>query len=136
MIEQVGLTDAIKRYPMQLSGGMRMRVSLARALVTRPRILLLDEPFAALDELTRQRLDEQLYDLWRQRHMTVLFVTHSLSEATFLAQRVVVFSQRPGRVVADLPIDLPLLRPAELRVERHFNELVGLLHQTLVREGA
>lgn len=135
-IESVGLSDAISRYPAQLSGGMRMRVSLARALVTRPRILLLDEPFAALDELTRQRLDEQLYGLWRRGGMTVLFVTHSLSEAAFLAQRAVVFSKRPARVAADIDIDLPLDRPAELRTERHFNELVLQLNRTLEREGA
>src|SRR5207248_2499769 len=83
-IDQVGLTDAIRRYPAQLSGGMRMRVSLARALVTDPSLLLLDEPFAALDEITRQQLDEQLRELWIARKMTVVFVTHSINEAAFL----------------------------------------------------
>ena len=99
-IEQVGLADALRRYPAQLSGGMRMRVSLARALVTNPDLLLLDEPFAALDEITRQQLDEQLHELWRSRGMTVIFVTHSIIEAAFLAQRAIVLTRRPGRIGA------------------------------------
>ena len=135
-IEQVGLTDAIGRYPAQLSGGMKMRVSLARALVTQPRILLLDEPFAALDEMTRQRLDEQLYRLWLGGGMTVLFVTHSLTEAAFLAQRTVVLSGRPAHVVSDEPVDLPRQRDAELRTQPRFNEIVRRLYVALEREGA
>ncbi len=92
-IAQVGLSDAAGRYPNQLSGGMRMRVSLARAMVTDPRVLLLDEPFAALDEITRQQLDEQLRTLWATRGMTVIFVTHSTIEATFLAERAIVMTR-------------------------------------------
>ena len=106
-IAQVGLSDFSKHYPAQLSGGMRMRVSLARALVTEPDLLLLDEPFAALDEITRAHLDEQLRELWRSRAMTVIFVTHSITEAAFLAERAVVFTRRPARIVIDHPIDLP-----------------------------
>lgn len=119
-LESVGLADFATRYPAQLSGGMRMRVSLARAMASDPDILLLDEPFAALDEITRQSLDEMLRDLWRRRGMTVVFVTHSINEATYLSQRVVVLTRRPARIVTDRPIDLPDERPAELRVEPCF----------------
>jgi NitT/TauT family transport system ATP-binding protein len=119
-IEQVGLSEAIKRYPAQLSGGMRMRVSLARALVTEPKLLLLDEPFAALDEITRAQLNEQLRTLWQDRRMTVIFVTHSITDAAFLAERAVVLSARPARVVCDQAIDLPGDRNNALRGEPQF----------------
>jgi NitT/TauT family transport system ATP-binding protein len=119
-IERVGLIDAIDRYPNQLSGGMRMRVSLARAMVTEPRLLLMDEPFAALDEITRQRLDEQLLALWSNRGATVIFVTHSIAEAVFLSQRVIVMSRRPGRIILDRKIDLPAHRVAQLRGSAEF----------------
>lgn len=119
-IEQVGLGDAVRRYPAQLSGGMKMRSSLARALVTDPDLLLLDEPFAALDEITRQSLDDQLRALWISRGLTVLFVTHSIDEAAYLAQRAVMFSRRPARVVLDHPIDLPLRRDASIRTTVDF----------------
>jgi NitT/TauT family transport system ATP-binding protein len=131
-IEQVGLGDALKRYPAQLSGGMRMRVSLARALVTKPKLLLLDEPFAALDELTRQRLDEQLRDLWIASRMTVLFVTHSIAEAAFLSDRSIVFTQRPARVVLDQALDLPLERRADLRTDAAFVSQTRALQRALV----
>lgn len=135
-IERVGLSDAIERYPNQLSGGMRMRVSLARAMVTRPRLLLLDEPFGALDEITRQRLDEQLRELWTSDGMTVVFVTHSTAEAIFLADRAIVLSARPGRIVEDRRIDLPPARDGALRATPQFAGECRLLYDALERGGA
>jgi NitT/TauT family transport system ATP-binding protein len=116
-LEQVSLFDAADRYPAQLSGGMKMRVSLARALVTQPRLLLLDEPFAALDEITRFRLDTQLRERWRTRRITVVFVTHSISEAAFLADRAVVLQKRGGGIKLDRRLELPVERNDELRVD-------------------
>jgi NitT/TauT family transport system ATP-binding protein len=135
VLAQVGLGDFTARYPAELSGGMRMRVSLARALVTRPRLLLMDEPFAAVDELTRSRLDDQLRALWHELGMTVLFVTHSLSEAAWLAERAVVFSRRPARVVLDRVLDLPRERTAALRLEPVFAREVQVLSEALERGG-
>jgi NitT/TauT family transport system ATP-binding protein len=106
-LSRVGLADFADAYPRELSGGMRMRVSIARALVTAPRILLMDEPFAALDEITRFKLNDDLVALWRDLKMTVVFVTHSVFESVFLSNRIVVMTGRPGRVSSELTIDAP-----------------------------
>jgi len=136
-IEQVGLSEAEAQYPAQLSGGMRMRVSLARALVTEPKILLLDEPFAALDEITRSQLDEQLRALWQSRRMTVIFVTHSITEATFLCNRAIVLTRRPGRVVIDHQIEgLTEARTNLLRGEPEFARESSVLLRALERGNA
>jgi len=135
-LAEVELGDVHERFPDQLSGGMRMRVSIARALVTEPSVLLLDEPFAALDELTRQRLDERLRKLWQTRRMTVIFVTHALAEAAFLAERALVMSRRPGRIVLDHRLDLPEDRSFELRADAEFAAQTALLYRALKEHGA
>ncbi|HTP81567.1 MAG TPA: ABC transporter ATP-binding protein [Alphaproteobacteria bacterium] len=130
-LEQVGLADFASSYPRELSGGMRMRASIARALVTQPEILLLDEPFAALDEQTRFKLNEDLLGVWRARRLTVLFVTHSVFESVFLSTRVVVMTARPGRVAADLPIGFTGERDAVLRTSAEFGAVCGTVSQRL-----
>jgi NitT/TauT family transport system ATP-binding protein len=112
----LGLADFARAYPAELSGGMRMRASIARALITRPRVLLMDEPFAALDEITRARLNDDLLDLWRTQGFTAVFVTHSVFEAVYLSERVLVMSARPGRLIADLAVDLDYPRRPDLRL--------------------
>jgi NitT/TauT family transport system ATP-binding protein len=124
MLDLVGLGHVAKRYPRQLSGGMKMRVSIARALVTRPRILLMDEPFAALDEISRDRLNEELLRLYAEQKWTVLFVTHSVAEAVFLSSRIVILAAHPGRVAHEMTVDLPWPRTAETRESKKYEELV------------
>jgi NitT/TauT family transport system ATP-binding protein len=119
----VGLRDFADAYPRELSGGMKMRTSVARALVTRPQLLMLDEPFAALDEITRNRLNDDLLSLWRQRQWTGLFITHSVFESVYLSTRVLVMSPRPGRVVDEIAVDLPEPRTADTRTNARYMEL-------------
>jgi NitT/TauT family transport system ATP-binding protein len=121
-IEQVGLAGFGQAYPRELSGGMRMRVSIARALVAQPKIMLMDEPFAALDEITRFRLNDDLLRLWAEQKWTVVFVTHSVYESVYLSNRIVVMTTRPGRVHADVPIAAPYPRDQEFRTSPTYNE--------------
>ena len=118
-LSRVGLADFADAYPRELSGGMRMRVSIARALVTAPRVLLMDEPFAALDEITRFKLNDDLVALWRELHMTVVFVTHSVFESVYLSSRIVVMTGRPGQVSSELAIDAPT-RDAQFRTSAEY----------------
>ncbi|HZU91037.1 MAG TPA: ABC transporter ATP-binding protein [Stellaceae bacterium] len=132
-LRAVGLAGFERAYPRQLSGGMRMRVSIARALVTDPDLLLLDEPFAALDEITRMGLNDDLMRLWASRRPTVVFVTHSVFESVYLSTRIAVMAPRPGRVVADLPVELPQPRERGLRTTPHYAEICAAVSGHLAR---
>ena len=131
-LDNVGLKGFERVWPRELSGGMKMRVSLARALVVEPRLLLMDEPFAALDEITRHRLNDDLLELWQQSGVTVVFVTHSVFESVFLSQRIVVMAARPGRVSAELAVTEPYPRSQGFR---HLGRIRGLVPASLVAAG-
>ena len=124
MLKLVGLSDFAGRYPRELSGGMQQRVNIARAFAIRPEILLMDEPFSALDEFTKEKLHEDLLRIWRKTNKTIIFVTHNIAESVFLSDRVFVLSPHPGRLSAIVDIDLPRPRTLEMRDTEQFTKLV------------
>jgi NitT/TauT family transport system ATP-binding protein len=128
----VGLADFARAYPRELSGGMKMRVSIARALVTKPKLLLMDEPFAALDEISRQKLNDDVLQLWKTTGITVIFVTHSVFESAYLSNRIVVMKSRPGRVHADLPLITSLERDAYYRTSEEYRQACETVSNSLI----
>jgi NitT/TauT family transport system ATP-binding protein len=135
-LKLVGLEKFERALPRELSGGMQMRVSIARGLVTEPTLLLMDEPFGALDEITRNRLDSDLLELWCGRGLTVMFVTHSIYEAVYLSTRVVVMAARPGRIVEQVEIAEPYPRGPDFRVSTEFSRYAKRLQDSLLRASA
>lgn len=130
-LASVGLADFEKAYPRELSGGMKMRVSIARALVTKPKLLLMDEPFAALDEITRQKLNDDVLRLWRQSGVTVIFVTHSVFESAYLSNRIVVMKARPGQVFTDMPIETSAERGEDYRTSEEYRAITAQVSRAL-----
>jgi NitT/TauT family transport system ATP-binding protein len=135
MLDLVELGDFLKHRPFQLSGGMQQRVAIARALAFSPSILLMDEPFGALDEMTRERMNGEVLRIWEQTGTTILFVTHSIPEAVFLSSRVVVMSARPGRITEIIDVDLPRPRNDDTRETRRYFELVTAVREALRKGG-
>jgi NitT/TauT family transport system ATP-binding protein len=131
LLDLVGLGEVGDAYPRELSGGMKMRVSIARALATNPKLLLMDEPFAALDEMTRDRMNEELLRLREEQKWTAVFVTHSVAEAVFLSTQIVVLASNPGRIYTVVPIELPFPRTAAIRASSEFGTLVLQISRTL-----
>ena len=136
MLDLVELGEFLHHHPYQLSGGMQQRVAIARALAFEPSILLMDEPFGALDEMTRERMNQEVLRIWERTGITVVFVTHSIPEAVFLSSRVVVMSARPGRITEVIDVDLPRPRDVETREQRRYFELVTAVREALRRGGA
>ncbi|MBY5403712.1 ABC transporter ATP-binding protein [Rhizobium laguerreae] len=132
VLTTVGLQDFANAYPRELSGGMKMRVSIARALVTKPKLLLMDEPFAALDEITRQKLNDDVLRLWKATGITVIFVTHSVFESAYLSNRIVVMKARPGRVHADVPLITSLERDAHYRTSEEYRKACETVSHSLI----
>ena len=130
-LASVGLADFEKSYPRELSGGMKMRVSIARALVTHPKLLLMDEPFAALDEITRQKLNDDVLRLWRRSGVTVIFVTHSVFESAFLSSRIVVMKARPGQVFSDMEISTSATRDENYRTSEEYRAITDRVSRAL-----
>ncbi len=132
VLATVGLQDFAEAYPRELSGGMKMRVSIARALVTKPKLLLMDEPFAALDEITRQKLNDDVLRLWKETGITVIFVTHSVFESAYLSNRIVVMKARPGRVHGDIPLVTSLERDAHYRTSEEYRQACETVSRSLI----
>jgi len=131
-LDSVGLKDFVDAYPRELSGGMKMRVSIARALVTKPRLLLMDEPFAALDEITRQKLNDDVLRLWRETGITVIFVTHSVFESAYLSNRIIVMKARPGRVHDDFPLVTSAERGLQYRTSEEYRATCDKVSRSLI----